>query len=43
MNLDISRLMREEFAEGSKGRDYPPRAFARASFGRTFSFFPPKD
>jgi len=35
--------MREELGESSKGRDYPLRAFARGSFGRTFSFFPPKD
>jgi hypothetical protein len=35
--------MREKFAESSKGRDYPLRAFARASSGRTFSSFAPKD
>jgi len=35
--------MREKFEESPKGRIYPPRAFARASSGRTFSSFTPKD
>jgi hypothetical protein len=30
-------------SEGSKGTEHPLRAFARASFGRTFSSFTPKD
>jgi hypothetical protein len=37
------RPAREKFAESPKGRNYPLRAFDRASSGRTFSSFAPKD
>jgi hypothetical protein len=42
MNPDISRLMRETFGKALREQE-SLRAFARASSGRIFSFFPPKD
>ena len=40
-----SSILKDKIAEGSKGTDLPlrARAIARASFGRIFSSFPPKD